>query len=250
MMNKIRLDQYLIQNNYCQTRSQAQQLIKLGNVKVDNNIILKNNFLVDETNNISTSQLKYVSRAGFKLEHALIEFSIKLKNKVVLDIGASTGGFTDCCLQFGAKKVYALDVGTNQLDSKLLLDSRVQSFEQTNLKSINKSLFDEKIDLIVCDVSFISLKHVFYVLQEFYNSDIDLIFLIKPQFELDKKTMSKNKGFVKNEKDRKLAIANVIKYAKNNNLKLIKLIESPIVGNKKNNIEYLGYFKWQEPSLC
>ena len=149
-----------------------------------------------------------------------------------------------------AKKVYALDVGTNQLHPKLLIDNRVESFEQTNLKSINKSLFNMKIDLVVCDVSFISLKYVFYALQDFYNSNINLIFLIKPQFELDKKTMTKNKGFVKSEKDRKIAIDNVIQYAKNNNLKLIKLIQSPITGNKKNNIEYLGYFKWQEPSSC
>lgn len=250
MMNKIRLDQYLIQNNYCQTRSQAQQLIKLGNVKVDNNIILKNNFLVDETNHISTNELKYVSRGGFKLEHAFTKFQITPENKVVLDIGASTGGFTDCCLQLGAKKVYALDVGTNQLHHKLLIDNRVESLEQTNLKSIDKSLFNMKIDLVVCDVSFISLKYVFCALQDFYNSNIDLIFLIKPQFELDKKTMTKNKGFVKSDKDRKIAIDNVVQYAKNNNLKLIKLIQSPITGNKKNNIEYLGYFKWQEPFSC
>lgn len=250
MMNKIRLDQYLIKNNYCQTRSQAQQMIKLGNVKVDNIVVLKNNFLIDETNKVSTNELKYVSRGGFKLEHAFNEFKIIPKNKVVLDIGASTGGFTDCCLQFGAKKVYALDVGTNQLNEKLLLDNRVKSLEQTNLKSINKSLFSDQIDFIVCDVSFISLKNVFYALKEFYNSELDLIFLIKPQFELDKKTMTKNKGFVKSDKDRMIAINNVIEYAKNNNLKLIKLIESPITGNKKNNIEYLGYFKWQKPSSC
>ncbi|MDE7221916.1 MAG: TlyA family RNA methyltransferase, partial [Ureaplasma sp.] len=248
--NKIRSDQYLIQNNYCQTRSQAQQLIKLGNVIVDNKIIFKNNFLVNKTNKIFTNKLKYVSRGGFKLEHAFNEFDIYPENKIVLDIGASTGGFTDCCLKFGAKKVYALDVGTKQLDPILLLDNRVESLEQINLKSINKSLFSSKIDFIVCDVSFISLKHVFSVLKDFYDSKIDLIFLIKPQFELDKKIMTKNKGFVKSEKERKIAIDNVIKYAKENNLKLIKLIESPIAGNKKNNIEYLGYFKWQKPSLC
>ncbi|MDE5651816.1 MAG: TlyA family RNA methyltransferase [Ureaplasma sp.] len=249
-MNKIRLDQYLIQNNYCQTRSQAQQLIKLGNIMVDNKIIVKNNFLVDETNQIFANKLKYVSRGGFKLEHAFNEFNISPINKVVLDIGASTGGFTDCCLKFKAKKVYALDVGTNQLDPTLLSDARVKSLEQINLKSINKSLFSDEIEFIVCDVSFISLKYVFSVLKDFYNSKLELIFLIKPQFELDKKTMSKNKGLVRSEKDRQIAISNVVQYAKENNLKLIKLTQSPITGNKKNNIEYLGYFKWQKPSLC
>ena len=183
-MNKQRIDLYLVKHDYCETRNQAQQMLEFGLVKVNNELITKPNYLVDDSELIEVQKLAYVSRAGYKLAKALEVFKINLDNKVILDIGASTGGFTDCALQHNAKLVYALDVGSNQLTESLKNNDKVIVMENTNLKYIRQIHFEHKIDAVVCDVSFISLKHVFKSLISLYNEALEMVFLIKPQYEL------------------------------------------------------------------
>lgn len=246
MENKERIDLYLVKNNYCKTRNQAQEMINFGLVKMNNKVLKKPNTLVNESDKIETISLKYVSRAGLKLEKAINEFNIDFNNKVVLDIGASTGGFTDCSLQHGARLIYSIDVGTNQLHEKLLNNNNVINLEKTNLKDIPNYQFDNKIDIIVCDVSFISLKHVFNALFNLYTEELIMIFLIKPEFELNKNIINKTKGLIKNNKHHLIAINSVKKYANSHNVDLIKCIESPITGRKKGNTEFIGLFKWKK----
>ena len=213
MENKQRIDHYLVKNNYCKTRTQAQELIKNGFVFINDNQIKKNNLLIDSNQEIKIIYFKFVSRAGYKLDYAIQNFKIDFKNKIVLDIGSSTGGFVDCALQYGAKFVYALDVGTNQLHEILKNNSKVKSLEKTNLKMICPEMFDQLIDIITCDVSFISLKHVFEVIQKIVNNQTIMIFLIKPQFELSKEILDKTKGNINQQKYHDLAINNVLKPA-------------------------------------
>lgn len=245
-MNKQRIDLYLVKHDYCETRNQAQQMLEFGLVKVNNELITKPNYLVDDSELIEVQKLAYVSRAGYKLAKALEVFKINLDNKVILDIGASTGGFTDCALQHNAKLVYALDVGSNQLAESLKNNDKIIVMENTNLKSIPQIHFEHKIDVVVCDVSFISLKHVFKSLISLYNEALEMVFLIKPQYELDNKTMSKNNGVVKSHLLHEKAINNVKSYAKEYGVDLINIISSPIKGNKGGNEEFLGYFKWRK----
>lgn len=246
MQKKQRIDLYLVEKKYCKTRSQAQQMIDFSLVKINDKFVKKSNVLVDENDCLIVQPLKYVSRGGLKLEHALQYFKIDLMNKVVLDIGASTGGFTDCCLQNNAKLVYAVDVGTNQLADKLRNHPQVVNLENTNIKDLNTINFQHKIDVIVCDVSFISLKHVFKNLTNLCSPELIMIFLIKPQFELDKKIVDSNKGIIKNHKYHQQAIDNVINYAQQYNFVAIDVIASPITGRKGENQEFLGLFKCQK----
>ena len=243
MQSKQRIDLYLLENNYCRTRSQAQQMIDFGLVKINQQIITKSNYLIKVTDNLEVEQLKYVSRAGIKLATALKEFKIDVNDKVILDIGASTGGFTDCCLQAGAKLVYALDVGTNQLAEKLKFNPKVINLEQVNLKDLPNIKFNDVIDVIVCDVSFISLKHVFTSLKNLQNDELIMVFLIKPQFELDQKIINQTKGIIKNPKHHQLVIDKVKEYAIQNNFELKQIINSPILGKKGENKEFIGYFQ-------
>lgn len=244
MMNKQRIDLYLVKHNYCETRNQAKQMLEFGLIKVDGQLVTKSNYLIDDNSYVEVEKLAYVSRAGYKLAKALEVFKIDLNNKVVLDIGASTGGFTDCALQHKAKLVYALDVGTDQLAPSLRNNSQVITMENINLKSIPEIEFKEKIDIIVCDVSFISLKHVFKSLTNLYNESLEMVFLIKPQYELDSKTIAKNNGVIKNHLLHEKAINNVKSYAQDYSVKLLNLVSSPIKGSKGGNEEFLGYFKW------
>lgn len=243
MENKQRIDHYLVKNNYCKTRTQAQELIKNGFVFINDNQIKKNNLLIDSNQEIKIIYFKFVSRAGYKLDYAIQNFKIDFKNKIVLDIGSSTGGFVDCALQYGAKFVYALDVGTNQLHEILKNNSKVKSLEKTNLKMICPEMFNQLIDIITCDVSFISLKHVFEVIQKIANNQTIMIFLIKPQFELSKEILDKTKGNINQQKYHDIAINNVLNAAKTFNFKLENIIKSPIKGKKMLNTEYLGLFK-------
>lgn len=182
---------------------------------------------------------EYVSRGAYKLLEAFEKFNLSVDNLVALDIGSSTGGFTEVLLQKNAKLVYALDVGTNQLDYKLRNDSRVISLEKTNLKTINKNLFENEIEFVCCDVSFISLKHVFKVLN-FLKEKVKIVLLIKPQFEASKDQVSPG-GFVKTIFHQQI-IDTVLAYA-NKDFTFYGLIKSPIRGNKSKNIEYLAFFE-------
>lgn len=247
MNTKIRLDKYLIDNNKVETRNKAQQLIKDGQISVNGKIVNKNNFLVDLKDEINIIEpLKFVSRGGIKLQHAINQFNISLNGKLVLDIGASTGGFTDCCLKNGAKLVYSLDIGTNQLHHTLINNPLVRNFPNTNLKEIPNLFQKDFFDVIVVDVSFISLKHVFESIKNICSKNTTIICLIKPQFELNPIILSKFKGSIKSQKYHDEAIKNVLLNATNNGFKLMKVIDSPILGNKGENKEFLGIFSFMK----
>ena len=231
--------QKMIEMNY--DEKLAMSLIRIGSVFVNGEAVTMPQLKIKNDSIIKIKESKrYVSRGAYKLLSALEEFEINPHDLVCLDIGSSTGGFTQVLLEQGAKFVYALDVGTNQLEYKLRSDIRVKSLEKTNLKQINKNMFDKQIDLIVCDVSFISLKQVFDVIAPILREETYFIALIKPQYEISSKDVSKG-GFAKVELHKEI-IDKIILYSKDN-FEFIKLKESPILGNKSKNIEYLSIFK-------
>ncbi|MEG0615811.1 MAG: TlyA family RNA methyltransferase, partial [Oscillospiraceae bacterium] len=196
----LRLDMLLVSLNLVKSRERAKEMIKQSLIKVDGKIVNKPSVQVDETSAVQLlgNSLQYVGRGGLKLEKAINVFNLDFLGKVCIDIGASTGGFTDCMLQNGAKKVYAIDVGHSQLDKKLLDDSRVINLEKTNIREVNDYIFDEKIDFITIDVSFISLKLVLPKVKEILKNG-EFVALIKPQFEAGKADVGK-KGIVKSPK--------------------------------------------------
>ena len=194
---KERLDVFLVKAGFYETRNKAQNAIESNDIKVDDKIINSSSYKVDETCKIEiiSNSLPYVSRGGLKLEKALKVFKVDLKDKTILDIGASTGGFSDCSLQNGAKKVYALDVGENQLHESLKNNNKIISLEKTNFRNIDIEQFKNyHIDVIVVDVSFISLSYIFENASKIMDEDKCMICLIKPQFETAKKEHNKNGG--------------------------------------------------------
>lgn len=239
----MRLDLYLVENGYFDSRNKAKTAIDSNNVIINGKVINKGSYDVkdDDSIEILGGQNPYVSRGGLKLEAAIKSFFIDMKGKTVLDIGASTGGFTDCALQHGAKKVYAVDVGTDQLHEKLLYDPRVISLEQTNIIDID--YFPEEIDLLVMDVSFVSIEYMLPNIIKHINENNALVCLIKPQFELGK-TYMKN-GIVKDRRLHIKVLENVISECEKYNLGITKLITSPILGGSGNK-EFLAYIKLNE----
>ena len=245
---KERLDVFLVNKGFYETRNKAQNAIESNDVKVNGVIINSSSHKVDENAKIEivSVSLPYVSRGGLKLEKAIKVFNLDLKDKTILDIGASTGGFTDCSLQNGAKKVYALDVGDNQLHESLRNNNKVISLEKTNFRTINVNEFKGyEIDVIVVDVSFISLSYIFENASKVIKEDKCMMTLIKPQFETSKKEHNKN-GVVNNPKLHFQVIKNVIDAANKWGLHLNKLDFSPIKGDKSGNIEYLGLFSFNK----
>ena len=234
---KKRLDLILVEREIYETREKAKSEIMAGNVIVNEQTVTKagTNFNDDEKTVIRIKdKLKYVSRGGLKLEKAIKVWELDFSGKTVLDIGASTGGFTDCALQNGAKKVYSVDVGTNQLDWKLRNDERVVSIENMHIKDLEpENLKNEKMDFIVIDVSFISLTKVIPYLNKFLNTEGKVIMLVKPQFEVGKEKIGKN-GIVTEEQYHDEAIKKIISFIKDNSYKLIGVEESPIRGTKGN----------------
>jgi 23S rRNA (cytidine1920-2'-O)/16S rRNA (cytidine1409-2'-O)-methyltransferase len=182
---------------------------------------------------------EYVSRGAYKLLAAIEHWNISFKNKVILDIGASTGGFSQVSVMQGAKYVYAVDVGSNQLHQSLHSEPKIISYENLHLKDISKSMFKYPIDIVVADLSFISLTKLIDKLIKLFNYSYQCIFLIKPQFELSPSEI--NKGSVRDPQLHKKAIDKIIKYAKQNNYQINGVISSPIKGNKLDNIEFLIY---------
>ena len=242
---KKRLDLILVDRNYFETREKAKREIMVGNVIVNDKVETKpgTHFRDDEKLQIKVKdRLKYVSRGGLKLEKAINHWNINLNNKRVLDIGASTGGFTDCSLQNGAEYVYSVDVGTNQLDWKLRQDARVKSLEETHIKNLTLELLDnKKVDFIVIDVSFISLTKVIPYLNKFIIENGIILMLIKPQFEVGKEKIGRN-GIVIEEKYHDEAIKKIENCIIENNYELIEIIDSPITGTKGNK-EFLILIK-------
>ena len=237
----MRLDEYLFKNGYTISRAKAQDIILAGCVFVnDIKVTSKSQNIKDEDKIKIIQNRKYVSRSGDKLEKAFSEFDISVKDKICLDIGSSTGGFTDCLLQNGAKKVYALDVGHNQLVYKLRNDKRVVSIEDFNAKNIKKEMFEENISVIVSDVSFISITKIAPVIYKEFEDLEFWISLIKPQFEAEKSDIPKG-GIIKDDILRENILNNAIKKIEEIGFKEVGRTISPIKGTK-GNIEYLAHF--------
>ena len=245
---KERLDVILVNNGLASSRDNAKRTIMAGLVTVDGIVETKSGqkFDVDSEFKVKDKLLKYVSRGGLKLEKAIQSFNIKLNGCYAVDMGASTGGFTDCMLMNGALKVYALDVGYGQLDYKLRVDPRVINMEKTNIRYLDTTLIEKPIDFISIDVSFISLRHMFPVASKILKDTGAVMCLIKPQFEAGREQVGK-KGIVRDSKVHVEVIENVIGYASDNGLYPHGLDYSPVKGTK-GNIEYLLYLRKTESS--
>lgn len=242
-MKKERIDVLLVEQGFFDSREKAKRAIMAGIVHDDYDIIDKpgTKIPIDSNLHVKGNILPYVSRGGLKLERALKEFELDITDKIMVDIGSSTGGFTDCALQNGAKLVYAVDVGTNQLVWKLRNDPRVVVKEQTNFRYATKDLFEYGVpSFATIDVSFISLKYIFTALKDILSSQDQVVALIKPQFEAGREEVGK-KGIVKDQRIHQKVIENVIAYANQEGLVLEKLTYSPITGGE-GNIEFLGLF--------
>lgn len=248
MENKERLDNYLVQNGIFISRQKAKYAVNNGNVYVNGNIETKVSKMIGikDKVEIKGNLLPYVSRGGLKLEKAIKEFKILLTDKVCIDIGASTGGFTDCMLQNGASIVYAIDVGTNQLDDKLKNNEKVVNMEQTNIKDLKQEDIVQA-DFIGTDVSFISITQVLPKIYELLKIKGKAVILIKPQFEAGPQSLNKN-GVVKDVKVHKKVILNIILLANKLGFNILDLNYSPIKG-PAGNIEYLLYMEKNENNL-
>lgn len=239
----IRIDQYLVKMGYASSRTLAKKLIEANAVSVDGGKISRASALIDEEceHNVTvTEKFKYVSRGGYKLEGILNAGKIDVCEKICIDIGASTGGFTDCLLQSGASHVYAVDSGTNQLAPSIASDARVTVLEKTNARSLDFDIIKEKADIIVMDVSFISQTLIHPTVNKFLLDDGLFITLIKPQFELTRSAIGKG-GIVKSKADRHLAAKKVIDSCRNFDLYPLLLTDSTILGGDGNH-EYTAIF--------
>lgn len=253
---KKRLDLILFEHNFFESKNAASSAILAGNVKINDIPCTKAGQMFDEDklfdeNNpakIEVKTLPYVSRGGLKLKGAIDAFKINLKDKICIDMGSSTGGFTDCALKEGAKLVWAVDCGTNQLAWKLRQDERVISRENVNIKNCEfKDIFGEDFngdlpEFLCMDLSFISIKKVLENCLNFISVNCELVILIKPQFEAQRKDIAKG-GVVKNKKVHNEIIEDIKNFCTELNLECKGVIESPITGAKHGNTEYLIYLK-------
>ncbi|SKA82042.1 23S rRNA (cytidine1920-2'-O)/16S rRNA (cytidine1409-2'-O)-methyltransferase [Caloramator quimbayensis] len=239
--DKERIDQLLVKRGFFDSREKAQKNIMAGLVFVNNKRIDKPGEKVPIQSNIEVKgeAIPYVSRGGLKLEKAINEFSIDLKDKTAMDVGASTGGFTDCMLKNGAKLVYAVDVGYGQLAWELRTNPKVVCMERTNIRYVKPENIDTKIDFASIDVSFISLKLVLPVVKQLLNPLGEIVCLIKPQFEAGREKVGK-KGVVRDAAVHKEVISKILDFAMDIGFKIKGLTFSPIKG-PEGNIEYLAY---------
>lgn len=243
MKEKERLDVLLVNRGLAPSREKAKAMIMAGDVFVENQREDKagSTFPINVNIEVHGEQLKYVSRGGLKLEKAMAEFPITLEGKVCMDIGASTGGFTDCMLQNGAAKVFAVDVGYGQFAWKLRQDERVVCMEKTNIRYVTPEDIGEHLDFASVDVSFISLSKVLPAAKELLKDGGEMVCLIKPQFEAGKEKVGK-KGVVREKSVHIEVIQNVIAYATSNGFQVLGLSFSPVKG-PEGNIEYLIHLK-------
>lgn len=251
MSNKTRLDVLLTERGLLDSRQKAQATIMSGIVFVNGQRVDKVGTAVanDAQIEIRGATLQYVSRGGLKLEKAMQTFPLTLEGKICADIGASTGGFTDCMLQNGAKKVYAVDVGYGQLDWKLRNDPRVVCMERTNARYLTHEQIPEELDFASIDVSFISLKLIFPALYGLLREGGEIACLIKPQFEAGREKVGK-KGVVRDPTVHLEVLEHFLIHAKENNFTVIGITYSPIRG-PEGNIEYLGFLrKSEEPDAA
>lgn len=239
----MRIDIFLAEGGYASSRTEAKNLINAGAVTVDGLVVKKPSFDVtgDERIFVSAESKKYVSRGGFKLECAINNFDFKISGRLALDVGASSGGFTDCLLQNGAKHVIALDTGYGQLAASLASDTRVTSLENFNARYMTPDDLEYIPELAVMDVSFISATYIIPAVYNCLAEGADFICLIKPQFEVGRGALGKG-GIVKDEKARLKAVEKVVGFALELGFIHIKTIESPIKGGDGNK-EYLAHFR-------
>ncbi|MEN1970138.1 TlyA family RNA methyltransferase [Lentibacillus sp. N15] len=244
-MAKKRLDVLLVERKLTETREKAKRLIMAGVVFSDQVRMDKPGVKVDESLplTIKGKQLPYVGRGGLKLEKALNDFSISVRDRTMVDVGSSTGGFTDCALQQGAVMSYAIDVGYNQLDWKLRNDDRVVVMERTNFRYVTPDMLAKgKPDFATIDVSFISLKLILPVLKQLLTSNSDIVALIKPQFEAGREQVGK-KGIVRDKRIHFQVLSTIISFAVTEGYQVYDITYSPITGGD-GNIEFLAYFGW------
>lgn len=244
-MGKERLDVLLVKRNLIETREKAKRLIMAGLVFSNTERMDKPGVKVDDTIPLSVKgTIKYVSRGGFKLEKALESFDTSISSKTMVDIGSSTGGFTDCALQNGASLVYAVDVGYNQLDWKMRSDDRVIVRERTNFRYVTAEFFSEGLpNYATIDVSFISLKIILPVLKTVLQEKGEVVTLIKPQFEAKREQVGK-KGVIKDKKVHIEVLENTLAFAQSEGFDILNVTYSPITGGE-GNIEFLAHLGWK-----
>ena len=238
-----RLDVLLVQRGEVSSREKARRLIMAGDVYVDNQVVDKPGKQVpgDAVVTVQQPGIPYVSRGGLKLRKAIEYFSIDVSGKIAIDVGASTGGFTDCLLQNGVRFVYAVDVGYGQLDWNIRRDERVDALERTNIRYVRQEHFDQEIDLVTVDVSFISLDKVIPVVASLLQTRGQIVALIKPQFEAGRRNVGKG-GVVRNPDVHRQVIQNVCDLAMRAGLAVAGLTYSPVRG-PAGNIEYLVWLQ-------
>lgn len=247
--DKERLDIVLVEQGLVESREKAKRIIMAGEVLVDNEKIDKAGTKVPRQAKIRLlgKRLPYVSRGGLKLAEAFAKFPIEMKDQVVIDIGASTGGFVDCALQNGAAKVYAIDVGYNQLDWKLRTDERVINREKTNARYLTPEDFPERMDWATTDVSFISLTKILPPAYAVLKEQGQMVALIKPQFEAGKEKVGK-KGVVRDPKVHEEVLERILAFMQECGFHIAGLVHSPIRG-PEGNIEYLAWLKKEGESI-
>lgn len=240
---KKRLDVLVFEKGYAESREKAKAIIMAGDIYVDNQKADKCGQSYDENVNIEFrgKAPKYVSRGGLKLEKAIENFNLDLSEKITMDIGASTGGFTDCMLQNGAEKVYSIDVGYGQLAWKLRNDKRVVNLERTNMRKVTAEQVPDKIDFFSIDVSFISLKLLLPVARELLSENAEAVCLIKPQFEAGREKVGK-KGVVRDPEVHIEVVESIYNFCLENGYSVLNLDFSPIKG-PEGNIEYLIHIR-------
>lgn len=243
MSEKVRLDVAVFERGLAETREKAKAMIMAGSVYVNGQKALKSGTTVsaDSVVEVRGNAIPYVSRGGLKLEKAIESFNLNLSDCVCMDVGASTGGFTDCMLQNGATKVYSIDVGYGQLAWKLRTDERVINLERTNFRYVTREQVPDEINFASADVSFISLKLILPVMKTLLKGDGKAVCLIKPQFEAGKENVGK-KGVVRDKKVHISVIETITEFAVESGFRLISLDFSPIKG-PEGNIEYLMYIQ-------
>ncbi len=240
---KIRLDKLLFEKGLAETLKKALALILSGNVLVDGKAVTKAGTKVSENSGIEIKKnLPYVSRGGLKIESAVKQFNISFKGKTCMDIGASTGGFTDFLLQNGARKVYAVDVGKNLLHEKLKVDPRVVNVEDTNFRYFSEDILKDDIEFITIDVSFISIEKILPRAEKILKTGGEILAMVKPQFELSAKEL--NKGVVKNEELRQKSIKIIKEFSINLGLVILGEADSEVKG-PEGNIEHFLWLKKQ-----
>ena len=251
-MPKTRLDLLLVERALADSRTQAQRLVMAGQVRVDGQVALKPSASVDASAQLSLDQPPpFVSRGGEKLQAALQEFGVSPQGRTCADVGASTGGFTDCLLQHGAKRVYAIDVGQGILHWKLRQDQRVVVMEKTNARYLER--LPEPVSLVTIDASFISLKILLPVVRNWFPPDApnpDLLALVKPQFEAGRKQVARGDGVIRDPQIHRQVLLDVLAYALQDGYTVRGLLRSPLLGPKGNAefLAWLSYPVFREPA--